>query len=110
VKKFVLLSMIAAALVGCGGGEESPGLEGQEEVATLPDGSLATLEDVAGEDLAPGLQEDETGDVTAAGVNCQVRMVWCRSPTTGQSECETNGQCTWAQRALNCAVLYSRIC
>lgn len=109
MKKYVLLSMVVTALVGCGGVEEAPELEGQEEVATLPDGSLATLEDVAGEDLAPVLQEDETGRVTATGVNCVVGLARCPS-SSGEADCINNGQCTWAQHALYCVQLVSRYC
>ena len=110
MKKYVLMSMVATALMGCGGVEESPGLEGQEEVAPLPDGSLATLEDVAGEDMAPVIQEDEAGRVTATGVNCKVGLRWCQSPTTGSAECVDNGQCTWAQRSVSCVALVVKFC
>ncbi|MFP2926567.1 hypothetical protein ACLESO_15360 [Pyxidicoccus sp. 3LG] len=110
MKKYVLLSMVATALLGCGGVEESPELEGQEEVATLPDGSPATLEDVAGEDLVPVIQEDDTGRVAATGVNCKVGLRWCQSPTTGNVECVDNGQCTWAQRSVSCVALAVKFC
>ncbi|QSQ25799.1 hypothetical protein JY651_13080 [Pyxidicoccus parkwayensis] len=102
MKKYALLSMVAAALVGCGGAEELPALEGQEEVATL--------EDAAGEDIAPVIQEDETGRVTASGANCHVDLQWCKSPTTGTYQCTNNGQCTLGQAVTYCISLVNRIC
>ncbi|RKH10950.1 hypothetical protein D7V97_12510 [Corallococcus sp. CA053C] len=96
MKKYVLLSMVAAALVGCGGVGESPELEGQE--------------DVAGEYIAPVIQEDETGRVTATGANCHVDLQWCKSPTTGTFQCVNNGQCTFSQAVSYCLSLVNRIC
>ncbi|NOK23197.1 hypothetical protein [Corallococcus carmarthensis] len=110
MKKYVLLSMVVTALVGCGGVGELPGLEEQEEVATLPDGNLATLEDVAGEDIPPVIQEDETGRVTATGANCHVDLQWCTSPTTGTYQCVNNGQCTFSQAVSYCLSLVRRFC
>lgn len=92
MKKYVLLSMVAAALMGCGGGEES------------------SLEDVAGEDLAPVIQEDETGRVTASGTHCYVELQWCKSPTTGTFQCVNNGQCTFSQAVNYCISLVNKIC
>ncbi|MCP3143855.1 hypothetical protein [Pyxidicoccus xibeiensis] len=110
MKKYVLLSLVAAVLVGCGGVEGAPGLEGQEEVATLPDGSLATLKDVAGEEVAPVIQVDETGRVTATAANCRAEVIWCRSPATGKPVCVKHGRCSGLQGATVCAVLIARIC
>ncbi|WP_147441762.1 hypothetical protein [Corallococcus exercitus] len=96
MKKYVLLSLVAAALVGCGGVGESPGLEGQE--------------DVAGEDVAPVIQEDETGRVTASGANCHVDLQWCTSPTTGTYQCVNNGQCSFSQAVNYCISLVNKYC
>jgi hypothetical protein len=90
MQKYVLLSMVAAALVGCGGGEESLELEGQEEVA-------------------PVSQEDESGRVTATDAACQVGLQWC-TPPAGASSCVTNGRCSFTQVALKCASLVQRYC
>lgn len=97
MKKYVLLSLVAAALVGCGP-------EGQEEVPTLPE------EDVAGEAIAPVIQEDETGRVTATGANCHVDLQWCTSPTTGTFQCVNNGQCTFTQAVSYCISLVNKYC
>ncbi|MCY1019464.1 hypothetical protein [Pyxidicoccus sp. MSG2] len=101
MKKHALLLMVAAALVGCGGVEGSPELEGQEEVVTLPDGSLTD-----GEGLTPAIQEDEAGRVTASGVNCQVGLVSC----SGTTHCINNGQCTSFQASLACVALFNQFC
>jgi hypothetical protein len=101
VKKHALLSLVAAALVGCGGVEGSPELEGQEEVVTLPDGSPTD-----GEDITPAIQEDEAGRVTATGVNCQVGLVSC----SGTNHCTNNGQCTSFQASLACVSLFKQFC
>ncbi|WP_164002979.1 hypothetical protein [Pyxidicoccus caerfyrddinensis] len=86
MKKYVLLSMVAAALVGCGGGEEPLELEGQVEVA-------------------PVIHEDETGRVTASDLTCQVGVSSCTPPT-----CVRSGQCTLAQYVGGCASAVSRLC
>ncbi|QSQ27476.1 hypothetical protein JY651_22310 [Pyxidicoccus parkwayensis] len=86
MKKYVLLSMVAAALVGCGGGEEPLELEGQAEVA-------------------PVIQEDETGRVTASALNCEVGVSSCTP-----ANCVRSGQCTMAQYVAGCVSAISRLC
>ncbi|RKG82754.1 hypothetical protein D7W79_01765 [Corallococcus exercitus] len=67
-------------------------------------------EDVAGEDVAPVIQEDETGRVTASGANCHVDLQWCTSPTTGTYQCVNNGQCSFSQAVNYCISLVNKYC
>jgi hypothetical protein len=116
--KMKTLSFIVAAglslglLTGCGPEAAQPveaeSSQGPRYVATRADGSIVTIRDATGENLASAQAIDGERSVEANG--CWVTLQWCSEPGTGDAVCTQNGQCTLQQFVEACLSLIEDIC
>jgi hypothetical protein len=112
------LSLVVAAglalglLAGCGPEDAQPAeaeaTQGPRYVATRADGSLVTIRDATGENLASA--QDIDGERTVNAQGCWVTLQWCSEPGTGDAVCTQNGQCTLQQFVSACLSLIDDIC